>query len=232
MKPAKTALAELDDICKLNKRKDSTETNKNSQRFKIYSLPINYQEASDEALVNIYLNNQNKEALSQIFKRYGHIITGFAIKLTKNPQDAEEVRQDVFLILVKKLNTFKGNSKFSTWLYKITLNTCYKYLRYSTKRTLKERHLDENLLSDLQPSTIYNASPDQVALRHERMELIKNAVNDLSEGSRLIFTLKEVEGFSNAEVGKMTGLSVSAIKSRALRTRLAIKERISSYFDS
>ena len=198
---------------------------------RIYSFPFNYDEASDEALVSLYVNNSDERAFNKIIERYNEIIIGFAMKLIKNIEEAEDVRQDVFLILVTKLQTFKGNSKFSTWLYRVTLNTCYKYLNQTTKKTHKEINLDESFLELPRHSSDWGKQPDEIALIQEGRELLDNAINQLTESNKEIFTLKDINGCSNAEVGEIMELSLSAVKSRVLRTRLALKEKISDYYE-
>jgi RNA polymerase sigma-70 factor (ECF subfamily) len=200
--------------------------------YPVYSLPFDYDNASDERLVGLYVNNHDEEAFNRIVNRYSDIIMGFAMKLSGNSHDAEEIKQDVFLILATKLHTFKGNSKFSTWLYKVTLNTCYKFLNESKKKTDKEIHIDSPDCFETQFSTASNwaKKPDEVILYQEMMEVINNAAGELTRSNKTIFHLKDIKGFSNQEVGEFTGLSISAVKSRVLRTRLALREKISSYF--
>jgi len=194
---------------------------------RIYSLPFGYDKVSDERLVGLYVNNHDEEACNHIVKRYKDIITGFAMKLSGNSHNAEEIKQDVFLILVTKLYTFKGNSKFSTWLYKVTLNTCYTYLNKTNKRVNKEIYIDEYFINQSTTSSNWAKRPDEIALK---MKVICNAIDELTESNKAIFNLKDVKGFSNSEVGEFMGFSISAVKSRALRTRLALKEKISDYF--
>jgi len=198
----------------------------------IYSLPFDYDKASDERLVGLYVNNHDEEAFNSIVNRYSNMIMGFAMKLIRNSYDAEEIKQEVFLILATKLHTFKGNSKFSTWLYKVTLNMCYKFLNESKKRTNKEIQLDipECLETQLPSPSNWAKKPDEVILYKEKMRAIKNAVNELTHSNKTIFDLKDVKGFSNAEVGELMGLSISAVKSRVSRNRLSIRQKVSSYF--
>ena len=198
----------------------------------IYSLPFDYDKASDERLVGLYVNNHDEEAFNSIVNRYSNMIMGFAMKLIRNSYDAEEIKQEVFLILATKLHTFKGNSKFSTWLYKVTLNMCYKFLNESKKRTNKEIQLDipECLETQLPSPSNWAMKPDEVILYKEKMRAIKNAVNELTHSNKTIFDLKDVKGFSNAEVGELMGLSISAVKSRVSRNRLSIRQKVSSYF--
>ena len=202
----------------------------NNNDAELHSLPFNYDDASDEALVGLYVNIQSNDAFNEIVRRYNDIITGFAVKLCHNAHDAEDIRQDVLLILATKLHTFKGNSKFSTWLYRVTINTCYKYLKDSTKRTNKEITLDDNYPSQYSTQATWAKIPDEILLSKERMDIIERAVDQLNESNKQIFNLKEINGFSNAELGQAMGLSLSAVKSRVLRTRLAIRDKISVHF--
>ncbi|MEX1000118.1 MAG: RNA polymerase sigma factor, partial [Thermodesulfobacteriota bacterium] len=164
--------------------------------------------------------------------RYSDMILGFAIKRCRNNHDAEDIKQDVLLILATKLHTFKGNSKFSTWLYRVTLNTCYKHLNDSNKRANKEINLDESFLSQPPTQPQWSKRPDEILFYQERINIIERAVNELTDGNKEIFNLKDLKGFSNAEVAKHTGLSISAVKSRLLRARLTLKEKISDYFET
>ncbi len=199
---------------------------------RIYVLPFDYDQASDERLVGLYVNSQDEEAFNHIFHRYNDMIMGFAMKLIRNIYDAEEIKQEVFLILASKLHTFKGNSKFSTWLYKVTLNSCYKFLNESKKKTNKEIHLDNPEGSGTQlPSTSNWAKrPDEIILYKERIRILNNALEELTYSNKSIFHLKDIKGFSNAEVGEFMSMSISAVKSRVLRTRLTLKEKISGDF--
>ncbi len=139
MRESSTALQITEDIydeIHIYPKKVLTNQEKDS---KIHLLPYKYPEASDEALVDLFVTSQSEEAFNEIVSRYSDIITGFAVKRCRHSHDAEDIRQDVLLILATKLHTFKGNSKFSTRLYRVTLNTCFKYLKDSKKKN-KERN--------------------------------------------------------------------------------------------
>jgi len=230
MKESNAALLEIEKSYDSRHKYDVNASSSNTTTHNLYSLPFKYKEATDEALVSLYVNNQDEEAFNQIVERYKDIIMGFSMKLIRNMQDAEEIRQDIFLILITKLHTYKGNSKFSTWLYRVTLNTCYKYLNDTKKRKNKEVNLNEALFNQATSCPQWNTKPDEIVEYQERMKVIDCAVNQLTQINREIFSLKDINGFSNAEVGKLTGLSLSAVKSRVLRTRLTLKDKISDYF--
>jgi RNA polymerase sigma-70 factor (ECF subfamily) len=220
----------LEDSTDLNNYCNSERVTKRKPVLQLYSLPFDYKVSSDEVLVRLFVNNRDEKAFNEIVKRYSYMILGFAIKLCRNNHDAEDIKQDVLLILATKLHTFKGNSKFSTWLYRVTLNTCYKYLNDSNKRANKEIDLDESFLSQPPTEHQWSKRPDEIALFQERINIIGKAVNELTQSNKEIFNLKDLKGFSNAEVGEHTGLSISAVKSRVLRTRLILKEKISEHF--
>lgn len=196
-------------------------------------IPLNYETVSDEVLVELYNNKRDETALTSIIRRYKDTIFGFAMKMTKNHSDAEDIVQEISFTLVNKLSTFKGNSKFSTWLYKVTLNTCYMVLNKKNKTTQHE--VNSDYLYELAPASQasfgkWTKSPATISLYRERAELIQNAVNELSEHNREIIRLKDIEGYSNAEVGEIMGISISAVKSRLLRSRLVLRKKLVRYF--
>ena len=196
-------------------------------------IPLNYDTVSDEVLVELYKNKRDENALSSIIRRYRDTILGFAMRMTKNPMDAEDIVQEISLTLVRKLDTFKGNSKFSTWLYKVTLNTCYMVLNKTKKTKEHELGLDymhESLEESLPSSPEWTENPDRLALCRESAQMLRGAVNELSYHNREIVRLKDMEGYSNTEVSEIMGISVSAVKSRLLRSRLTLRKRLGFYF--
>ena len=195
-----------------------------------------YNELSDEELVKIFVQTKDESAFNELVSRYGDRIFRLALRITHDPNDAEEVLQEVFLTLVGKLDTFRQESKFSTWLYRVTTNASYMLIR-SEKRK-QENELD---IEDYKP---YNESgklegiqvkdwsdrPDEALLSWESKEIIERAVNDLPLPYRVVFQLRDVEGLTNEEVAKVLGLSLPAVKSRVLRARLFLRDKLSDYF--
>ena len=86
---------------------------------------------TDEQLIAEYLNEGNEQAFNMIIKRYENIVFGLAYRIVGNHSLSEEVMQEVFLILTKKLSTFRQESKFSTWLYRVVVNVCYLYRKFT-----------------------------------------------------------------------------------------------------
>ena len=196
-------------------------------------IPLNYETVSDEVLVELYKDKRDQIALTNIIKRYRDTILGFAMKMTKNHSDAEDVVQEISLTLVKKLDSFKGNSKFSTWLYKVTINTCYMVLNRTKKKTKHEvnaEYLDDAPAPDSQSPGKWSDTPSRINQYKESAEIIEQAVNELSEHNREIIRLKDMEGYSNAQVGEIMGISISAVKSRLLRSRLTLRKKLGPNF--
>lgn len=206
---------------------DNGETSSGDGRI----LP-DYQSLTDEKLASLYANGGDGEAFNSIAARYSDVILGFALKMIRDPHDAEEVRQDVFMSLLENMWSFKGNSSFSTWLYKITLNACYMKLNKRRRMTRNEVPIDTlDMSADAAAARLCGEKrPDELVIYREIIESIGDAVRELPERNRIVFTLRDIKGFSNAEAGEMLGMSESAVKSRILKSRLFIRERVSARF--
>ena len=190
---------------------------------------------TDEELVRGFLVDQDEGAFNEIVSRYTDKIYRLALKITRNPSDAEEVLQEVFLILIEKLYTFREDSKFSTWLYRVAANASYLKLKG------KNKYVSNISLEDYAPydrdgilqgihTKDWSSLPDEVLLSQEGAEIIEKAVNELPEPYRVVFHLRDVEGLKNEEVGEILGLSLPAVKSRILRARLFLRDKLSDYF--
>ncbi len=195
---------------------------------------LNRKNLSDEKLVRLFVKNEDEEAFNEIVNRYGDKIYGLALRITRNPSDAEEAMQEVFLTLIKKLDTFRGESKFSSWLYRVAVNTIYMHLRSNKK------YENEVSLEDYAPynenGTLHgikdkdwSSRPDKALLSKESLEIIERAAAELPEPNRVVFILRDIEGFSNEEVAEIVKLSVPAMKSRLHRARLFLRDRLSDY---
>lgn len=191
---------------------------------------------SDEKLVRYFVNNKDEESFNEIVNRYTDKIYRIAFGITRDPNSAEDVLQEVFLNLTRKLDTFRGKSKFSTWLYRITVNASYIHLR-SEKKHENEISLenyapyDENgtLMGKIK-SKDWSNRPDILIFSNEAMQIIEKAVSKLPESYRVVFQLRDVEELSNKEVSEILDLTVPAVKSRIHRARLFLRDRLSDYF--
>jgi RNA polymerase sigma-70 factor (ECF subfamily) len=172
------------------------------------------------------------EAYDTLVRKYERQIFRIANHITQNREDAEDVMQDAFLKAYQKLDQFQGNSKFYTWLVRIAVNESLMRLR--KRRTAKTVSIDEDVeteegsvprdLADWAPNPEQNF--DQAQLK----EILGKTIQGLPRGFRVVFVLRDVEGLSTQETADALDLSVPAVKSRLLRARLQLRERLSKYF--
>jgi RNA polymerase sigma-70 factor (ECF subfamily) len=195
---------------------------------------LNHKELSDEELVGSLVEAQDEEAFNELVNRYADKIFGLALRITRNPRDADEVLQEVFLT-IEQLDTFREESKFSTWLYKVATNASYMLLKankeYENEVSL-ENYPSYNESGALEGVQIKDWSdiPDEMLLSKEAMEIVEKAVNEPPAAYRVVFHLRDVEGFINQEVAKVLTLAVTAVKSRIRRVRIFLRDRLSGHF--
>lgn len=190
----------------------------------------------DESHPDIALVNRAREgdvgAFEQLVKQYDRQVFRIAQHITQNREDAEDVVQDAFLKAYEKLDQFQGNSKFYTWLVRIAVNESLMRLR--KRRTGKMISIDEDVPTEegSMPRDLAEWRPDPEALygRTELAGILRKTIQGLPPGFRVVFVLRDVEGLSTEETAETLGLSVPAVKSRLLRARLQLRERLSRYF--
>ncbi|WP_297704864.1 sigma-70 family RNA polymerase sigma factor [uncultured Eudoraea sp.] len=167
----------------------------------------------DEHLINKVIKGENN-AYAVLVDRYKHMVYTLALKIVKNREDAEEVAQDTFVKAYSALNEFKGESKFSTWLYKIAYYRSLDYLKKNKRRV-------ETSTIDI--SEEYNIASMDDALDgmevKERAEIIKHAIQELPAADAVLITLYYFETLSMNEISKVMGISANTIKVRLFRGR-------------
>jgi RNA polymerase sigma-70 factor (ECF subfamily) len=171
----------------------------------------------------------------QVVTEYAPRVYHLARRMLGNDADAEDVTQDVLLQVVRKLNTFRGDAAFPTWLHRITVNAA---LTHRNKRARREEHevhdpLD-HFFADGQhgtPVRPWSVGPDQHVLDQERQQLIEDAIARLPENYRDVYVLADVESMSNPEIADLLGLTVSAVKSRLHRGRVLMRHALARHFE-
>jgi RNA polymerase sigma-70 factor (ECF subfamily) len=171
-------------------------------------------------------------AFEELVRRYDRKLLRIAKHVTNNQEDAEDVVQESFLKAFQYLGQFRGNSQFSTWLFRIALNQALLKLR--RRRTTKEVSIDKDFESeDDLPIDVADWAPDpeQLYQTAELRDILRNTLQELGPGLRLVFVLRDIEGLSLQETAEALQLSVSAVKARCWRARLQLRERLSAYFN-
>jgi len=185
---------------------------------------------SDAVLVKD-LKNGDAKAMEEIVRRYSNKVYNLAYQLTRDNSAAEEIMQDVFLTVIAKINTLTNDAFFSTWLYRVTTNASYGFLRKEkkfTEQTVSEEEVDQEPAIDY----VYDWStlPDDILLSEESRKILQDSIDALPEAMRTVVIMKDVEGFSNEEIAQTMGLSVPAVKSRLHRGRFVLRNELADYF--
>jgi RNA polymerase sigma-70 factor (ECF subfamily) len=178
------------------------------------------------------LRRQEAGATEALIAVYGARAYRLAMRITGNHSDAEEVAQDAFWTVVQRIETFRGDAAFGSWLYRITANCAYTKLRVRRAQH-HERSSDEvSVMVDEHTPSIqdWSAHVEDPALQFELRTVLTAALGTLPEHYRAIVVLRDVEGLSPENVSQITGLSVVAVKTRTHRARLVLRKRLEEYF--
>lgn len=186
--------------------------------------------AGDEQLLQ-WSREKNYQAFEELVRRYESRIYRLGLKILRSPEDAEDVLQKTFLSVFENMDKFRGDSKFSTWLFRIATNHALMKLRREKGKTTESLDtpvtFDENCY--IPQLADEKANIPRTYEHKEFMQLLEQVLSELPEIYRLVFFLRDVEGFSNKEVAKMLDLSVPAVKSRILRARLYLREKLEKH---
>jgi RNA polymerase sigma-70 factor (ECF subfamily) len=170
-------------------------------------------------------------AFEALLKRYQSKIYRIALSVTKRREDAEEVLQDVFLSVYRKIAGFDGRSAFGTWLYRIAVNTALMKLR---GREPAHESIDEYLPQfaggrHARMIADWSEGADEVILRKERAQIVRQAIETLPPEYRVALVLRDLEGLSNSEVAEVLGATIPTVKARLHRARLALRGKLERY---
>ena len=169
----------------------------------------------------------NTDAFEDIVRAYERNVYNIALRMSGNREDALDISQESFLKAYHSLHSFRGDSKFSVWLYRIVSNTCLDFLRERKRRAEvplvrgddedeEEREIPDESLS---PETLYERSLTR--------EAVRRGLLSLPEDQRKILLLREIQGFSYEEIGQILSLESGTVKSRIFRARRKLCEFLS-----
>lgn len=188
---------------------------------------------SDEALV-AGLRRGDRSAAESLVSQYGGRVYRLAFRITGNHEDAEEVAQDALWTAARKVHSFKGESAFGSWLYRIAANAAYQKLR---RRKVSGREVSfEELLPQVESQgphaeaiDDWSSKVEEPALQEEVRTVLRSAIEALPPDYQTALVLHDLEGLSNPEIARSLGLSLPAVKSRIHRSRLFLRQRLSHY---
>jgi RNA polymerase sigma-70 factor, ECF subfamily len=189
----------------------------------------------DAALVEA-LRRGDPNAMEQLVETYADRAYRLTLRITGSKEDAEEATQDALWTAGRKIHTFKGDSAFGSWLYRIAANAAYMKLR-TRKAKAREIGIDDVLpaLDDgglhFEPMDDWSRQVEEQALNGELREVLDTAIGELPPEYRAALVLHDVEGMPNPDVAETLGISLPAVKSRVHRSRLYLRKRLAEYLE-
>jgi len=175
------------------------------------------------------LRRRDPRGAERLLQVYGDRAYRLAVRITRAPQDAEEVVQDALLTVVRKIDSFRGESAFGSWFYRIVTNAAYQKIR---GRRRHEGEISSDAIPGLLSETAHDASSwsqavDDPARQTEMRAALTEAIDELPTHYRTIFVLRDLHGLSHIEIGQRLSLSAASVKTRIHRARSLLRGRLS-----
>jgi RNA polymerase sigma-70 factor (ECF subfamily) len=190
---------------------------------------------AEQALVRA-LKRGDEAAFEQLVRLHQHRVWSLCLRMMGNESDAEDVAQEVFLTVYRNIVQFRGESRLSTWIYRITRNHCLNRIKFLKRRAQqKKQSLENTRQSDLiEASSLGSISgrvprPDRLAEGRQMEAIIQEQIQKLSPEHRELIVLRDVEQLSYEEVQAITGLALGTVKSRLHRARLELAQRMAPF---
>ena len=179
------------------------------------------------------VNGGDYGAFERLVRKYEARVYHHCLKFLNSQEDAEDVLQETFLQAYRSLSGFRGEAAFSTWLMKIATNNCLMRIRKRKKVDIVSIDKPIDYDGSHLPREIvdWSKNPSLMSANDEIREVLDYTISLLPEDKRVVLILKDLEGFSNIEIGEMLGMSVAAVKSRLHRARLFMRDALSAYFE-
>ncbi len=179
------------------------------------------------------LRERDERAFRELVEQHRDRVYNITYRMLGNRAEAEDVAQEVFITVFKTIETFREESKFSTWLYRVTVNHCKNRIKYLARRHDRDRdELDENSAGAngaIMGSPMRSAQPDR-ALEGIQMEgILKEAIESLDEEHRIVVVLRDIEDLSIEEICEITDVPDGTVKSRLHRARLALRKKLQKH---
>jgi RNA polymerase sigma-70 factor (ECF subfamily) len=162
----------------------------------------------------------DREAFEELYRRHFRRVYALCLRMTSNPSTAEDLTQEVFIHLFNKIGSFRGDSAFTTWLHRMTVNHVLMYFRKSSTRS-------ELLTAEGEtPIQIVRGTENQAKMPVVDRIVLERAISELPPGYRSVFILHDVEGYEHEEIGRMLGTSTGTSKSQLHKARLKLRDLI------
>lgn len=190
-------------------------------------------DATDHNLISEFKSG-SMEAMEKIVERYENQIFTFGLKMCAHLQDAEDIAQETFLSAFRYLGAFREETKLKNWLFKIAARACLKKRRKKKYEPDQEIPLDSFVHKDGSDGKYeipdWSDDPSDNVLRAELKQVIDAAIQSLPPKYRLVFNLRDIEGFNTEETSEILEISIQSVKTRLHRARLFLREKISKHY--
>jgi RNA polymerase sigma-70 factor, ECF subfamily len=186
----------------------------------------------DESALVAKAREGDLAAFNELVNSYSRKIFRLAKHITQNEEDAEDVLQETFLKAFEHLGNFQGQSKFYTWIVRIAVNESLMKLRKrkSDRSVPLDEPMDTGEDTVVREIAVWDENPEQKYSREELGQILDEAVQGLRPAFRTVFVLRDIEELSTEETAEALGISVPAVKSRLLRARLQLREKLTRFF--
>jgi RNA polymerase sigma-70 factor (ECF subfamily) len=173
-----------------------------------------------------------KEYFSEIVNKYKSVVYNHSRNFLRNAQEAEDTTQEIFINIFNNLKKFRGDSKLSTWIYRITVNTCKNKLKQIKRlnANIADKIINEDddeskkMIEDIRENE--NKDPDNIFTQENLRIVIYKKMKELTEEQRTVIILRDINGLSYEEIAKVMKISVSAVKSKLFRARENLREKL------
>ena len=186
----------------------------------------------DESVLLARAREGDLAAFNELVNAYSRKIFRLAKHITQNDEDAEDVLQETFLKAFEHLGSFQGQSKFYTWIVRIAVNESLMKLRKrkSDRSVPLDEPVDTGEDTVVREIAVWDENPEQQYSRDELAKILDEAVESLRPAFRTVFVLRDIEELSTEETAEALGISIPAVKSRLLRARLQLREKLTRFF--
>lgn len=182
----------------------------------------------DEARLVRRLRRRDERAFATLVEAYQNRVFGLVFRMLGDRAEAEDLAQEVFVTVFKSIDSFRGDSKLSTWIYRIAANHSKNRIKYLARRHHKRtRDIDDTRESEFTRTLASKAHrPDQVAEGRQMEAIIQQCLADLDDDHRVVIILRDIDHLSYTEIAEIVGVAEGTVKSRLFRGRAALKTMI------
>ena len=188
------------------------------------------QAQTDEALIRQFQSGDGR-AFNLIMQRHQEVVLRVCLRLLQSRSDSLDAGQDIFIKVHSALASFRPQARFSTWLYRITINHCFNVLRSRKRRRWISSFTGATSRVNLHETPDPTEDPLQSLEKRERIKQVRQALARLPEDQRAAIVLHRYEGLTYAEIAEVMGCSVAAIESRLHRAKKKLYQSLAAYMD-